>query len=580
MRCVYCNSQLASIAYCPGCGADVTLLKRIGRISNLLYNRGLEKAQIRDLSGAISLLTQSLKFNKENTDARNLLGLCYYETGEVVSALCEWVISNNLNPKDNPAQGYISELQNNKNQLDSINQTIRKYNQSIEYCRQGHEDMAVMQLRKVVAQNPKLVKAQQLLALLYMKNQEYEKARRVLRKAAAVDNTNTTTLRYLSQIEEITGKRSAFGGRRRNRSGQERDESSAGAAAGSMLSYVSGNETIIQPTTFRDSSTMATFINIGLGILLGGAIIWFMAVPASRQQIQEKANEAVTDAQLKLAAGNAELQDLQDEIDGYTAQVDSANQERDVALARIDSYEDLMGAASLFVNGEQSAAVDAISAIDADHLEGNAKTLYENLMTNASAALFAQYYMDGTTAYAGRDYKTAAEQLELAVAADKDQKESNYYYALYYLGFAYFNLGDTANADRVFNDLIAKYPNQSSAISPYISSGSTAAPATDATQGEASMNQNENDYSGQSGYGTTDYGTADYGTTDYGTTDYGTTDYGTQNYGGWEDTSNTGGGDITIYNNNQGNAGYNQNDVAWTDPNTGLHYDVYGNLLG
>ena len=89
---------------------------------------------------------RSLKFNKENIDARNLLGLCYYETGEVVSALCEWVISKNLQPEDNLADYYITKLQNNKNRLDTINQTIRKYNQSIEYCRQDNEDMAVIQL--------------------------------------------------------------------------------------------------------------------------------------------------------------------------------------------------------------------------------------------------------------------------------------------------------------------------------------------------------------------------------------------------------------------------------------------------
>ena len=96
MKCIYCNSNLAAIDYCPGCGADITLLKRIGRISNLLYNRALEKATVRDLSGAIGLLKRSLKFNKENIDARNLLGLCYYETGEVVLALCEWVINIHL----------------------------------------------------------------------------------------------------------------------------------------------------------------------------------------------------------------------------------------------------------------------------------------------------------------------------------------------------------------------------------------------------------------------------------------------------------------------------------------------------
>ena len=110
MKCIYCNTQLASIDYCPGCGADATLIKRIGRISNLLYNRGLEKATVRDLSGAIGCLQQSLKFNKENIDARNLLGLCYYETGEAVLALCEWVISKNLSPGDNAAETYIEEI--------------------------------------------------------------------------------------------------------------------------------------------------------------------------------------------------------------------------------------------------------------------------------------------------------------------------------------------------------------------------------------------------------------------------------------------------------------------------------------
>ena len=54
--------------------------------SNYWYNDGLRKAQIRDLSGAIDLLKRSLKFNKLNVQARNLLGLVYVETGEAVAA--------------------------------------------------------------------------------------------------------------------------------------------------------------------------------------------------------------------------------------------------------------------------------------------------------------------------------------------------------------------------------------------------------------------------------------------------------------------------------------------------------------
>ena len=45
---------------------------------------------MRNLSGAIVSLKNSLKFNKYNIDARNLLGLIYCETGEVVDALSEW----------------------------------------------------------------------------------------------------------------------------------------------------------------------------------------------------------------------------------------------------------------------------------------------------------------------------------------------------------------------------------------------------------------------------------------------------------------------------------------------------------
>ena len=91
MNCIYCGTPLSDIDYCTGCGADITILKRVARISNLLYNEGLDKARVRDLSGAIKSLKRSLEFNKENKDARNLLGLVYFESGEVVSALTEWV---------------------------------------------------------------------------------------------------------------------------------------------------------------------------------------------------------------------------------------------------------------------------------------------------------------------------------------------------------------------------------------------------------------------------------------------------------------------------------------------------------
>ena len=55
--------------------------------SNYWYNDGLSKARIHDTSGAISSLRKSLQYNRQNTNARNLLGLVYYARGEVGAAL-------------------------------------------------------------------------------------------------------------------------------------------------------------------------------------------------------------------------------------------------------------------------------------------------------------------------------------------------------------------------------------------------------------------------------------------------------------------------------------------------------------
>ena len=123
---------------------------------------------MRNLSGAIISLRLSLKYYKYTIQARHLLGLIYYEMGEMVDALSEWVISANYQPDDNLAKKYIDQIHNNRNQLETINQTIKKYNQALTYCKQDSKDLAVIQLRKVLSLNPKLVKGHQLLALLYL----------------------------------------------------------------------------------------------------------------------------------------------------------------------------------------------------------------------------------------------------------------------------------------------------------------------------------------------------------------------------------------------------------------------------
>ena len=173
MFCYNCGCRLSEHDFCTACGAEVSLYKKVMHVSNMYYNEGLEKAGVRDLSGAVISLRQSLKFNKNNVRARNLLGLVYFEMGESVSALQEWVISKNIRPRKNIAGEYIEKVQANAGKLESINQTIRKYNRALALCQQGSTDLAVIQLKKVLSMNPRFVRAHQLLALLYMDKQDW-----------------------------------------------------------------------------------------------------------------------------------------------------------------------------------------------------------------------------------------------------------------------------------------------------------------------------------------------------------------------------------------------------------------------
>ena len=152
------------------------------QIANSFYNLGLEKARIRDLSGAAQCLKKSLHFNKYQTDARNLLGLIYYENGEVADALVQWVISLNLQPEDNLADHYLDEIQRKPGQLEIESQNVKTFNQALWHAQNGSDDLAILQLARVVESNPHFVKAHLLLALLYMAREDFNKAGRCLYK--------------------------------------------------------------------------------------------------------------------------------------------------------------------------------------------------------------------------------------------------------------------------------------------------------------------------------------------------------------------------------------------------------------
>lgn len=453
MNCLNCGTLLNESSHCPKCGFDAVVQKKVYLMSNQFYNAGLEKAEIRDLSGAIDLLQRSLKFNKLNIPARNLLGLVYFEMGEAVSALSEWVISKNIMPENNIAAEYINRLQSNGNKLDIINQTIKKYNEALNCCRNGSSDIAMIQLKKIVTQNPKFIKAYHLLALNYIEQNAYEKARRILKKAAKIDKTNSTTLRFLREVDERTGMQTSLESRWGSKffgSGKDKgaEEYNAGAAA------------VVIPPTFRESSVFATLLNLGFGLVIGALVVWFLVVPANTQKINREANNKITEYSNAMASQASQLSKMEDEIEESEKTVKTAADQIDEAGKQVESYENLIKAFNAYREENYTNAANALMNVDAALLSVDAKAIYDSIYEDIRSTLFNKYSETGKEAYDNGDYATAIDQLSKAREIDGTDYE-----VLNYLALAYRDSDDNENAIKVFKEIIAQFEGTKRATS-------------------------------------------------------------------------------------------------------------------
>lgn len=280
--------------------------RRIRVIANSYYNMGLEKARLRDLTGSADCLKKCLHFNKYMTDARNLLGLIYYEVGEVGDALVQWVISKNLQPEDNRADYYLDVIQKKKGTMDLERRAVRRYNQALAYVKSESEDLAILQLNKAVEDKPNYVKAQLLFALLYLVREDYQKAGKAVNKVLQIDHNHPKALYYKSIMKE-TGTRV-----KPEREPEKRK----------LKNVVSHrqmqDDDVIIPPSYKENTRDQAVLNILAGLLLGAAVVFFMVMPANTKSINDNHNK---------------------EMLKYSEQLSQANQKADLLTQQLNSLE-------------------------------------------------------------------------------------------------------------------------------------------------------------------------------------------------------------------------------------------------
>lgn len=450
MNCPKCGRKITGITKrlnrCEVCGQDISIYIRLERISNSFYNKGLERAKVRNLTGAVDMLKKSLEVNKENVNARNLLGLIYLEMGEVVAALSEWVISVNLCPENNEAEYFLSKLQSDTSAFDSMNQAVKKYNIALANAGRNDNDLAILQLKRAISMNPKFIRALLLLTLIYLKSSDYEKARRCLAKIQKIDVANVTALRYLEEVRLHTQSGAL--------SAQENKKEREDSLASKIVPLGSYKE---------DKPNFMAFITFFVGILIGICVIYYLAVPNIRKGIIEEYNQKERDYSAVLSSKDVTISSLESNIRILENKIDDL--ERTIRLEESYNVTDYEPLIELLFDYREFLMIEEptqeqleiltkkVVAFDKkDITDVEALTLYEDMLQDMSEKTAMSYMIQGMSFYSSKKYQSALPLMETAYEYASNDPE-----IIYHLARIYHNVGNLEQAKELYKILIEQH---------------------------------------------------------------------------------------------------------------------------
>ncbi len=435
------------------------IARRCIYISNSYYNIGLKLAQEKNLTGAADNLKKALKFNKRNTDARNLLGLIYYHIGEASDALVQWVLSLNLQPQNNDADRYLNDLQRQSGLLDSYGQAILKFNQALELSQSGTDDLAILQLAKVTETHKSYMRAHLLLGLLYMETGDYPKAYRSFQNVLRIDRGNSLAIRCIEELKSY--QKSSKGSKK---------------SLTKVISPENAKEDsdIIIPKPYKEHQALLTASNVLIGLLIGIASVVFIYLPVKEAAISKEYNKQVINVSQQLSGANKTLKQkaeeeevLNQEMSHIQSEMESINEVNDNKRLTL---QNLMGAIRAYDAGNIEKAAGLYAKINPNFIEDVTDTeesaestvspteYYNELKTYFDNDGYVTITHNGDRLYEDQDYQGAMDLYDLSISVHPENPV-----AIYKKGLCYFQMGDRKKANEMFTQVIDNYPDHEAA---------------------------------------------------------------------------------------------------------------------
>lgn len=450
MKCPSCEMVTKEIAYCSHCGMDLLLYDKVHMMAVRLYNEGLQQAQGRCLSSAISSLTMCIRLQKDHIQARNLLGLVYWEVGEIGQAIKHWAKSMAYQEQDNQAQTYLETVQSKPSELARIGDSIALYNKSLQYLTQGSEDIAIISLRKAISQNPNFIEAKALLSLYYISTNHNNKAAELLREIRETSKDNPRANYYWQALNP--GPKTS----------QEVPKVvEVPPVVRIKPTAPGGANTMIQPKPLMGN--ILAFI-IGAICMLG--VYAILIAPSKTADLKDQVKLAQDQGKLLqerlevlIEEKEARIKTLEEEKRATEKANEGLRQEQ-MVQEQILAFQT---STNMSKEKEWVSAAAKLGTINPDYLDEERKAQYQALIEEVYPKAGEALYNEGNTQYRAKDYDKAIELLEKSYIYAKEERFSDN--ALYLIGRAYEAKGNMEQAAQYYQSTIDNYPGTDGASS-------------------------------------------------------------------------------------------------------------------
>lgn len=442
MECLYCgfNFDIKNKNKCPACGTHTVIMVKIYNASVRLYNKGLEQALNNDFYNAIISLKKSIVFNKQNIEARNLLGLVYYHVGRLAEAVEQWIVSSNFRTERNDAVSYIDVFQKNIRNFEKLNDSVKMYNYALTFLKQKNDDVAIIRLKKSIDVNPNFVDARNLLTLCYIKRSKKGKALELAEGTLKIDACNPIALNFIREINiSISSKK---GKKALKKEGSESES----------VIYSKPKQSFGVKILFAAAGAICAAVTMGVLVMPAYVNLKnekYDKLEQKYAQLEKDYNDYKNQSETKIGELEGENQQMKGVVDDYNKTVSDSKK-----------IENLSNAQKLFDEGNSVEAAKVIAAIDTTNAQENVLKQYNELKAKVYASASEKLYNEGESYFASQDWENAKNSFSMSITFGENSPDFKYS-SYYELGKIALNQNDNESAKKYFNEVKANHPNDS-----------------------------------------------------------------------------------------------------------------------